>query len=80
MEYDKRGSFPNTNEYYSYEENTDHTRIVNGYEPLERPWMALLLLSQKTEMCGGSLINEMLVSNLKFLKFYDRSNQIIIFA
>ena len=48
-------------EDYEYEEEgSDYHRIVRGYEPLERPWMALIFLHGRlgTGTCGGSLLNQ----------------------
>ena len=47
-------------EDYEYEEaGVDYHRIVRGYEPLERPWMALIYLHGRHSIgtCGGSLLN-----------------------
>ena len=35
--------------------SSEDTRIVNGYEPSERPWLALLEVEQGS--CGGALLN-----------------------
>ena len=60
---------PNSSEYYDEEDLSDYTRIVNGYDPLERPWMALIVMNAYTSynppsigrssICGGSLLNEL---------------------
>ena len=40
-------------------------RIVGGYDPLERPWMVLILnLFEGQQMCGGALLNHKQVSTL----------------
>ena len=43
-----------------HEDGLDNKRIVNGYTPLQRPWMALLV-SKRAKMCGGSILNELYV-------------------
>ena len=42
--------------YYDEEGVSDNNRIVNGYDPLERPWQTLIIIKEQF-MCGGALIN-----------------------
>ena len=46
-------------DYYEDEETIDEedTRIVNGYEPDARPWLAHIRVSNSA--CGGALINRL---------------------
>ena len=68
-------------DYYSpsnisiQEDGLDNKRIVNGYTPPQRPWMALLLLRKRKNMCGGSILNELYVfiadTNKSFIRNID---------
>ncbi len=48
------------------------TRVVNGYEPKLRPWMALIEMHGKntkgqrtrTSQCGGAILNKVIFSYL----------------
>ena len=49
-------------DYYEYGYESDDTRIVSGYNPVERPWMALILTKiswNSGNMCGGALLNNL---------------------
>ena len=48
-------------DYYNYDYDSDDTRIVNGYDPLDRPWMVLITIgiSPGTSLCGGALLNHL---------------------
>ncbi len=49
---------------YNYE-NSQDLRIVNGYDPPNRPWQALIIVYDKKHLvgsqCGGALINRRLI-------------------
>ena len=51
----------NSTQDFSREDGLDNTRIVNGYTPPQRPWMAFLLFDKGRHMCGGSILNELYV-------------------
>ena len=44
---------------YEYIDKDDF-RIVNGYDSIQRPWIALLVFKEKNVdgICGGSLLNQ----------------------
>jgi len=48
-------------DYYSVEDNIDedNVRIVDGYEPANRPWIALIQIERG--LCGGALLNHRFV-------------------
>lgn len=50
-----------SSEYYESDEDEqideEDTRIVNGYEPDARPWLAFIRVSNS--ICGGALINHL---------------------
>ena len=49
-------------DYYEYDYESDDARIVSGYNPVERPWMALILVKHNLysgNMCAGSLLNNL---------------------
>ena len=49
-------------DYYEYGYESDDTRIVSGYNPVERPWMALILVKHNSysgNMCAGALLNNL---------------------
>ena len=55
------GNDYNSTQVFSREDGLDNTRIVNGYTPPQRPWMAFLLFDKGRHMCGGSILNELYV-------------------
>ena len=56
------GDYYNPSNISIQEDGLDNKRIVNGYTPPQRPWMALLLLPKRKNMCGGSILNELYVA------------------
>ena len=49
-------------DYYEYDYESDDARIVSGYNPLERPWMALIIVKPSVNssfLCAGSLLNHL---------------------
>ena len=64
----------NSTQDFSREDGLDNTRIVNGYTPPQRPWMAFLLFDKGRHMCGGSILNELYVVIKDENKYFIQNN------
>ena len=67
------GNDYNSTQVFSREDGLDNTRIVNGYTPPQRPWMAFLLFDKGRHMCGGSILNELYVVIKDENKYFIRN-------